>query len=214
MCYSLAASIYAGSGLGIVGAILVKRAQAYDRRMIVYALFPLVFSIHQLIEGVNWYALESPFTGDSIFLYLYSIIAFGFWPIFIPLAAAVAEHRVYWRVVWWLMVICGLALAIYLWSKLASAEGIDVSVVSHSLAYKPLLDDPPQFVFAAYVAVTTLPSILLRNRAVNVFGWLVFGSFVLSVIKSRPAWYSVWCMAAAVFSLSIAFGIRKSDQPT
>ena len=214
MCYSLAASIYAGSGLGLVGAILIKRAQAYDRRMIVYAIFPLVFSIHQLIEAVNWYAVESPFKGDIIFLYLYSVIAFGFWPIFIPLAAAVAERRANWRVVWWLMVIFGLFLASYLWSKLASAEGIDVNIVGHSLAYKPLFDDPPELVFFAYVALTVLPSILFRNSAINLFGWLVFVSFVLSVIKSRPAWYSVWCMAAAVFSLSIALGIRKSDKKT
>lgn len=177
--------------------------------MIVYAFFPLVFSIHQLIEGVNWYALARPFAGDDIFLYLYSIIAFGFWPICIPLAAAVAEERNVWRRLWWAMVLCGMGLSIYLWTKLASADGFEISVVNHSLADKPLFDDPPQIVFAIHVALTILPSVLFPNRGVNVFGWLVFGSFMLSVIKSRPAWYSVWRMAAAVFSLAIAFSIRK-----
>lgn len=212
MRYSLAASIGAGCGLGVVGTLLVRRARAHDPKMIVYAFFPVVFSIHQLIEGVNWYALARPFAGGDLFLYLYSIIAFGFWPICIPLAAAVAEERRFWRPIWSGMVVCGAALAIYLWKKLAFAEGFEVSVVNHSLAYKPLFDDPPQIVFVLYVALTVLPSLLFPNRAVKAFGWLVLGSFALSVMKSRPAWYSVWCMAAAVFSLAIAFAIRKPAQ--
>jgi len=177
--------------------------------MIVYAFFPVVFSIHQLIEGVNWYALAWPFAGDDLFLYLYSIIAFGFWPICIPLAAAIAEERSFWRKVWYAMAVCGAALSIYLWSKLARADGFEVSVVDHSLAYKPLFDDPPLIVFVIYVALIVLPSVLFPNKAINVFGWLVLGSFLLSVLKSRPAWYSVWCMAAAVFSLAIAFAIES-----
>lgn len=210
MCYSLAASINAGIGLGVVGFFLVKRARAFDTRMIIYAYFPVVFSVHQLIEAVNWYATETSFHGDSFFRYLYSIIAFGFWPICIPLAAATAEQRLEWRKLWWWMVGAGVCLAIYLWAKLAFAEGLESSIVQHSLAYKPLFEDPPQAVIGAYVALAVLPSILFRNLAVNVFGWLVFGSFILSVIEARPAWYSVWCMAAAVASLSIAFAIREN----
>ena len=38
--------------------------------------------------------LARPFAGDDLFLYLYSIIAFGFWPICIPLAAVVAARAV------------------------------------------------------------------------------------------------------------------------
>jgi hypothetical protein len=209
MCYSLSASINAGVGLGVVGSLLVRKAKRHDQRMIVYAYFPLIYSIHQLIEAVNWYALEKPFEGDVIFRYLYSFIAFGVWPILIPLAAAVAEQRDYWRKFWRLAVVDGVALAGYLWTRLAFPGGIDVSVVKHSLAYKPLFDDPPPAIIAAYVAATTLPSILFRNAAVNVFGWLVFGSFFVSAIESTAAWYSVWCMIAAVSSLSLAFAINS-----
>jgi hypothetical protein len=212
MCYSLAASINAGVGLGVVGSLLVRRAKLHDQRMIVYACFPLVYSIHQLIEAVNWYAIEKPFHGDVIFRYLYSIIAFGFWPILIPLAAAVAEQRDRWRKIWWLAVVGGFALSGYLWTMLALAGGIDVSVVRHSLAYKPLFDDPPPLIIAAYFGLTTLPSILFKNAAVNIFGWLVFGSFFVSIFQSKPAWYSVWCMIAAVSSLSMAFAISDCSR--
>lgn len=211
MCYSLSASISVGVGLGIIGSLLVGRARRCDQRMIIYACFPLVYSVHQLIEAVNWYAIKSPFDGDFIFRYLYCIIAFGFWPVLIPLAALVAEKRENWRNIWFLAVIAGFVLSGYLWIKLARASGLDVTVYRHSLAYKPLFDDPPALVIAAYLAITSLPSILSKNMAINVFGWLVFSSFFISVIASKPAWYSVWCMIAAVSSMLMAFAIGDSS---
>ena len=179
--------------------------------MIVYAIFPLVFSIHQIIEGVIWYALQNPFKNDAIFVYGYSIIAFGFWPILIPFAAMVAEQRELWRRIWFLCVGLGVALSVYLWGKLVLSDGIDVNVVNHSLAYKPLFADPPDAIIAGYVALTTVPSIISKNRAINIFGWCVLGSFLISVIKSKPAWYSVWCMISAISSAVIAFAITKNN---
>lgn len=212
MCYSLAASLSTGLGLGCIGTILVNCARTHNRRMIVYACFPLVFSIHQLIEGVNWYALQHPFKGDGIFLYGYSIIAFGFWPILIPLAAMVAEQRYFWRRIWRVCVGIGLTLSAYLWGKLALSDGIDVSVVKHSLAYKPLFSDPPNYIIGIYVVLTTAPSIIMKNRAVNLFGWLVLFGFFLSLIESKPAWYSVWCMMSAISSIAIVFAITKNSK--
>lgn len=207
MCYSLAASLSTGLGLGCIGIIVVKRARVVNRKMIIYALFPLVFSIHQMIEGIIWYSLQHPFKQDVIFIYGYSIIAFGFWPILIPLAAMIAEQRNFWRRVWRICVGIGGTLAVYLWGKLALSDGIDVSVVNHSLAYKPLFADPPDVVIAGYVALTTIPSIILKNRAINFFGWSVLGSFLISIIISKPAWYSVWCMISAISSAAIVFAI-------
>ena len=207
MCYSFSASISTGLGLGCIGTILLKSAYKQNRKMIVYAFFPAVFSFHQLIEGVNWFALQHPFKGDVIFLYGYSIIAFGFWPILIPLAAMIAEQRCFWRKIWSLCVGTGALLSAYLWIKLALADGIDVTIVKHSLAYKPIFKDPPDIFIGAYVALSTMPSIFSKNKAVNIFGWFVLFGFIVSVIVSKPAWYSVWCMISAISSAVIAFAI-------
>lgn len=211
MCYSFAASISTGLGLGCIGTILLKNAQKQNRKMIVYASFPVVFSVHQLIEGVNWFALQHPFKGDTFFLYGYSVIAFGFWPILIPLAARVAEERCFWRKIWSVCVGTGTLLSTYLWIKLALADGIDVAIVNHSLAYRPIFKDPPDIFIVAYVALTTMPSIFQKNRAVNIFGWFVLFGFIVSVIGSKPAWYSVWCMISAISSAVIAFAICKES---
>ena len=212
MCYSFAASMSTGLGLGCIGTLLLKRAQKRNRIMIIYAFFPGVFAFRQLIEGVNWFALQHPFKGDAFFLYGYSVIAFGFWPILIPLAAMVAEQRYFWRRIWSVCVGTGALLSAYLWVKLALAEGIDVAVVKHSLAYKPMFKDPPDIAIGAYVVLTTMPSILLKNKAVNIFGWFVLLGFIVSVIGSKPAWYSVWCMISAISSAVIAFAIYNDNK--
>jgi len=51
MCYSLEASVNAGVCLAIVGAGVVRKALRFDRKMLAFACFPLVFSVHQFIEG-------------------------------------------------------------------------------------------------------------------------------------------------------------------
>ena len=105
----------------------------------------------------------------------------------------------------------GTLLSTYLWIKLALADGIDVAIVKHSLAYRPIFKDPPDIFIVAYVALTTMPSIFLKNRAVNIFGWFVLFGFIVSVIGSKPAWYSVWCMISAISSAVIAFAICKES---
>jgi len=212
VCYSLEASINAGLGLGLAGIVLTKRAWAYDRSMICFAMFPLIFSLHQFVEAVNWYGLENPFPGKDFFLYLYTIIAFLFWPIFTPIAAAVADHNEKRREFWHVMTVCGIILAFYLSIKLAGANGIDVSVVKHSLAYDPLFDRPPLMIDAIYVALTVVPLVCLDNRAIKIFGGAVFFTFIYAVIEARQSWYSVWCMSAAGLSLILAFAVKREPR--
>jgi hypothetical protein len=209
MCISLGASVNAGCALAVIGAAMVHRASRHDRRMLGFAVFPLVFSLHQFVEGVVWWSLERPFVGDEIFRYLYTMIAFLVWPVLTPLAASIAETHARRKRVWKWMCGCGGLLALYLGFLLAGADGIEVSVVGHSLAYDPGFDRPPLLVDLAYLALTVIPLVLFDNRALRLFGAIVFLTFVYSLLHNRAAWYSLWCMSAAMFSLIISFGIRE-----
>lgn len=209
MCFSLEASINAGLGLAVVGAATVYRAARFDRRMLGFAVFPLVFAVHQLVEGVVWYSIAHPFDGAQAFRYIYTIIAFMVWPVLTPLAAAIADTNERRRRIWTRLTGVGIALALYLAVKLVGADGIELSVVGHSLAYDPMYERPPLIVDAVYVALAIAPLVTLDNRVLKLFGAAVFVAFVYSIIETRAAWYSVWCMSAAFFSLMIAFAIRR-----
>jgi hypothetical protein len=213
MCYSLEASVTAGLGLGLAGYGMVSKALRHDRRMLLFAAFPLVFSAHQFIEAVVWLTRNDPVAGQP-FRYLYTLIAFTMWPVLTPFAAAYAESNLERKRLWLTMGGVGFILAAYLIAKLAGADGIDLSVYRHSLAYDPLFERPPLLADFLYLVLTVTPLIFSERRAINVFGVAVLATFFVALAANRPAWYSVWCLAAAVFSLVIAFAIeveRSSD---
>jgi hypothetical protein len=213
MCYSLEASITAGLGLGLAGYGMVSKALRYDRRMVLFAAFPLVFSAHQFVEAAVWLTRADPVAGQP-YRYVYTLIAFTMWPVLTPVAAAYAESDPERNRLWWTMGGVGIVLAAYLIAKLAGADGIDLSVYRHSLAYDPLFERPPLVTDFLYLVLTVSPLIFSQRRAINVFGVAVLATFFLALAANRPAWYSVWCLAAALFSLIIALAIeeeRSSD---
>jgi hypothetical protein len=213
MCYSLEASVTASIGLALAGGGMVAKAMIHDRRMLLFALFPLVFSAHQLIEGVVWYSWFNPFEGDAAFRYLYTAIAFIVWPVLTPFAAAYSATDSERRRLWLLLGGAGVVLGFYLVGKLLVADGIELAVVKHSLAYTPMFERPPVVVHFLYVALTVAPLVYSERRGLVLFGGVVFVTFFWALAENRPAWYSVWCLAAAVFSLIIAFAIERAPEP-
>jgi len=209
MCYSLEASVTAGLGLGMAGVGMVWKAWRHDRRMLVFAAFPLVFSIHQFTEGAVWSTLNDSERGQP-FRYLYTLIAFTVWPVLAPYAAAFAETDPERRRLWGFMGGTGVVLAVYLIMKLAGAGGIDLTVVRHSLAYDPLFERPPLIADFLYLLLTVVPLVCSDRRAVALFGVAVLGTFVFALLENRPAWYSLWCLAAAVLSFILAFAIEEA----
>jgi hypothetical protein len=210
MCLSFAASVNAGLSLAVVGGATVYKAQRNDPRMLAFAAFPLVFAVHQLVEAVVWWSVAHPFEGDHIFRYLYTGIAFLVWPVLTPFAAAYVETDPFRRRLWTCMLYVGEALAAYLFIKLALADGIALTVYKHSLAYDPGFERPPLLADFLYVVLTVVPLVTFNNRALRLFGALVFLTFVYALANNRPAWYSLWCMSAAAFSFILAFAVKES----
>ncbi|MDP3553021.1 MAG: hypothetical protein Q8R99_03465 [Methylocystis sp.] len=192
---------------------MVAKALRHDRRMLLFAAFPLVFSAHQFVEAAVWLTRADPVAGQP-YRYVYTLIAFTMWPVLTPAAAAYAESDPERNRLWWTMGGVGIVLAAYLVAKLAGADGIDLSVYRHSLAYDPLFERPPLVTDFLYLVLTVSPLIFSQRRAINVFGVAVLATFFMALAANRPAWYSVWCLAAALFSLIIALAIeeeRSSD---
>ncbi len=214
MCFSFAASVNAGVSLAVIGGATVYKAARNDPRMLGFAVFPLVFAAHQLVEAVVWWSVAHPFEGDQLFRYVYTGIAFLVWPVLTPFAAAYAETDPFRRRLWTWMLYVGEALAAYLFIKLALADGIDLKVYQHALAYDPGFERPPLLAHFLYVALTVVPLVSFHNRALRLFGVLVFLSFLYALVNNRPAWYSLWCMSAAVFSFILAFAVKESAKST
>lgn len=208
MCYSLEASIIAGVGLAVAGTAMVQKSLRHDRPMLLFAAFPLVFSLHQFTEGAVWASLHDDAFAQA-FRYIYTLIAFCVWPVLTPFAAARAEPNAQRKRLFLAMGATGAALAAWLILQLILQPGIDVFISRHSLAYWPAFDKPPLFVDGLYLMLTVVPLVASPRRGVQLFGLAVFATFVLALAQNRPAWYSLWCMAAAAMSVILALAIEE-----
>ncbi len=72
---------------------------------------------------------------------------------------------------------------------------------------------PPLLAHCLYVLLTVVPLVCSARRGVALFGWAVFATFLFALAENRPAWYSLWRLAAAVFSLMLAFAIEEQRSP-
>jgi hypothetical protein len=210
MCVSAAASFVAGSTLAVVGALTVAKALRDDRSMIVFALFPAIFSLHQFLEGAVWLSLGGSFDGRTV-TYLYLFVATVLWPTLCPLASLFAKPTRASQVVRYLLVVAGLALSAYQVILLATASGVDVKVVGHSLSY--VIDyksPPPEFINYTYAFLTVFPLLVVRRGLINILGVLAGVAFLYTLLQMREVWYSVWCFSAAVFSAFLYFAIGET----
>ncbi len=211
MCISAPASFMAGSVLAAVGIATIVKAQRYDRSMLLFALFPVIFSFHQFIEGFVWLSLAGSFDG-TLFIYIYLIIAMLLWPILSPLASLWVDQTRLNQTARYVLAAAGLSLSAYQAFKLATSSGVEVKVVDHSLSYIiGYRSPPPEFINYAYALITVSPLFIVRNHTLNILGVLAGASFLYTLFEMREVWYSVWCFSAAAFSAFLYFSIGGSQ---
>lgn len=180
--------------------------------MLLFALFPAIFSFHQFIEGFVWLSRTGAFDG-RIFRYIYIVIAVLLWPVLTPLASALAEPDTQRRRIRYGLFAVGLGLGAYLTFKLANASDIEARVVGHSLSYVIAYDShPPGGIDYAYAAITLIPLLTMSNRALNAVGALVGAAFLYTFVEMKEVWFSVWCMSAALFSVLFYFSVNGQDR--
>jgi hypothetical protein len=93
MCFSAAAS-FSVSGILLVAGIATLR-QAKERKVVPFALIPLIFSVQQLTEGVLWIALQNPeYEGwRNAAAYVFMVFAQVVWPVWVPLSVLLLEKE-------------------------------------------------------------------------------------------------------------------------
>lgn len=203
MCFSATASFTAASFVGTAGLFTVSRAA--NVRELPLAGTPLLFGVQQGIEGALWLVLPHP--DQAVWALLlangFAVIALVLWPLYAPVAAALAEDDAKRRAwIWWLVPL-GLAFALY--------SGIDIAhhpyravLTAHSLCY--INDSPyPPYAIALYVPATCGGFWLSTHRALRVFGIIVTVGLAASLAFFLADLVSMWCFFAAAASVTVLF---------
>ena len=208
MCFSATASFAASGMLLPLGLYSLIKAFKTNKRYIPFALIPLIFSVHQFIEGLIWDTIHSH-SYNSIYqsILAFTFIAFFIWPTYIPFSIYWIEPQKRRRHVLAGLGICGLILSMLIYAPiLLGWVYVDASIVQDSVAYPTDQSPLIQTIYTlCYMLIITLSLFISSLKEIKIFGLLLFFSFLFSVVWFYFAVASRWCFFAALLSTYIVY---------
>ena len=208
MCFSATASFAVGAGLLGPGYVSIKRTQSPG--MLLFACTPLVFTFHQIAEGVLWLSLRHPHFASwyKPALYGYSFISQPIWPIWAPITMWLMETDQRRKKILFYFLLLGIASSLYMFYCLITYNISAVAENGHIRYYRdfPHLDimRPVNFVT---IAVTPFLSTL---RYTKLLAAAMMGSLILTYIFYTDYLISVWCFFAAILSLLVILVVNAN----
>jgi len=208
MCFSAVAN-FTGSGvLGTVGVLTLTKVR--HRRELMFAALPLLFAIHQFIEGFVWLGVDGMLSprvtqamGAAFMLY-----AQGLLPFLIPLSVWLFEPNGKSRRRMVPFMVIGTGTTIYmLWAL--TAYSFQVYVKANSLVYvNPATN---HLVVAVLYVIATCGSLFFsKEKDMVIFGAANLIILLAVMAVKRYAFTSLWCAYAAVASVIILAYFWKS----
>lgn len=202
MCFSATASFV---GAGVIGtAGVATLALVKDKRQLPFAALPLLFAIHQALEGWTWLELNS--SSDAMLhgpgVHLWVMFAWAILPIYVPWAVWFMEpdpRRRRWLA--WTMVIGG-ALAVFM-VYLALRPQIGVQVLDHNLAYSLGIPFSGAWLAVPYVWATCFGPMLSSYKYVIAMGVGNLIAMSIAAAIKMADYASIWCTLAAFLSLIV-----------
>jgi hypothetical protein len=207
MCFSPEADFAAGVVVAGVGVETLRRVRA-PRELIVGAL-PLLFGIHQLVEGFVWLSLRgqvSKGVGDAA-KQAYIVYAHAVLPAIVPFGFMLLEpdrRRSRWM---WPLVCLGVLLGVYLlWQVTAYPVGAQqearcIDYTTHT----------PNDVLIGllYVAATCGPALISSRRHLRWFGLVSLIGVIATALVRVDELTSLWCLYVAMVSVLILEHFRR-----
>ena len=225
MCFSASASFTASAVLIPLGLYSNHLASSHERPDYKpLALVPFFFGVQQLVEGLEWTAIDrgnlEPLGTLAGLGFLF--FAYCFWMIWIPWSAwsisrstdSIGLQR---RLKWVAIVATILGIAFYL-PVLFNPPALQPAVESngrllydvsnlHSILHNFINTEPVGELM--YWGFIVLPLIALSDKAVKLFGVLIFVSIVLTWLTYSANFNSVWCFYCAVLSIMVIWIVNR-----
>jgi hypothetical protein len=208
MCFSATANFAGSAALGTIGGATLTKVK--HRRELLFAALPLLFAIHQFIEGFVWLGLDgilSPSVAHKMGA-AFMLYAQGLLPFLLPLSVWLFEPTAKSRKRMMPFVAIGLGTTLYiLWAL--TAYPFEVYVESNSLVYVNQATNHT-LVGLFYVIATCGSLFFSKIRDMVIFGAANLAILLSVMAVKRYAFTSLWCAYAAVASVIILAYFWKS----
>lgn len=213
MCFSATANFVGSGVLGTVGVVTLTRVK--HRREVLFATLPLLFAIHQFIEGFVWLGLDgilSPTVAHDMGA-AFMLYAQGLLPFLLPLSVFLFEPNKESRQRMLPFLVLGGATTLYiLWAL--TAYPLQLYIRGNSLVYINQATNNTA-VGVLYVIATCGSLFFSRIKMMVLFGAANLAILLVVMAIKRYAFTSLWCAYAAVASLIILayFWSSHKDRP-
>ena len=207
MCFSASVSFTTGALLVPLGAYQLIKANGENKRLILFAAFPLLFGIQQLFEGLLWLGLDGVLPQYITVSALgFLLFAFLIWPVIVPYAAWLPETNKLRKNTILILMVTGAILGGLLYLPLLFDSGrLSPAIMQNSISYRSalLLDElvPREVNCGVYTVLVTVPLFISSFSAIRIYGLLIMLSVLISALFFHYAFTSVWCFFAAILSL-------------
>ncbi len=209
MCISAEVNFAAAAIIGTVGIATLRHAE--HPREVLLASMPLLFALHQFIEGFVWLGLDQKIgslalENSSLLFVLY---AQAILPFLMPLSVLLIEREGWRRNVIGAIVAIAFGLMIYMTYGVMGFQ-TQVAAEHHSIAYRNP-ETESLVTGALYIFVTCGALVLSGHKVVRWFGILnLVGLTVVAIVK-QYAFSSVWCLYAAIVSVMLYWQFRQGN---
>src|SRR5580704_19401112 len=201
MCFSATANFVGSGALAAIGVVTLTKVK--HRNELLFASLPVLFAVHQFIEGFVWLGLDGRYsptvTHDMAAAYM--LYAQGLLPFLLPLSVFLFEPDGVGRRRMLPFLALGIGTTLYiLWAL--TAYPTQVYVRENSIVYINQATNNTA-VAILYVVATCGSLFFSEVKPMVIFGFANLVILLVVMAFKRYAFTSLWCAYAAVASVII-----------
>jgi uncharacterized protein DUF6629 len=207
MCFSPDADFTAGAVVAGVGVETLRRVRA--RRELIVGALPLLFGVHQLVEGFVWLGLRGQVSGGlrDVATEAYIVYAHAVMPAIVPLGFMLLEPDRHRARRLRPLVCLGPLLGLYL---LWQVTAYPVGVQQHARCIDYTTHTPNDVLIGVlYVVATCGPALISSRRYLRWFGLVSLVGVIATAFVRIDELTSLWCLYVAMISVLILEHFRR-----
>jgi hypothetical protein len=201
VCFSATANFVGSGVLGAIGVVTLTKVK--HRRELLFATLPILFAIHQFMEGFVWLGLDgilSPAVAHDMGA-AFMLYAQGLLPFLLPISVFLFEADRKSRQRMLPFVVLGLGTTLYIrWAL--TAFPLQLYIRQNTIVY--INQATNHLAVAVVYVVATCGSLFFsKNKMMVVFGAANLAILLVVMAFKRYAFTSLWCAYAAIASVII-----------
>ncbi len=207
MCFSPEADFAAAVVVGGVGVETLRRVGS--RRELIVGALPLLFGIHQLVEGFVWLGLRGQVSqglGDAA-KEAYIVYAQAILPVIVPIGLLLLEPNRRRSRLMWPFACVGLVVGIYLLRQV-TAYPVGAQVQARCIDYTTHTPNDV-LIGSLYVLATCGPALISTRRYLRWFGAVSLVGVIATALVRVDELTSLWCLYVAMVSVLILEHFRR-----